>query len=115
MDERLTRVETAVRELEHSVRTIERRLAVIESSLAAAFPVGHDTALPVSALPTEDHAAAPPALRSGHDVVTVLSFIGRTFVALGGAYLLRALTDSAILPPRVGIACGLLYGMSWLV
>lgn len=115
MDEHLTRVETAVRELAHSVRTIERRLAVIESSLAAAVPVGHDTARPVSALPTEDHAAAPPALRSGHDVVTVLSFIGRTFVALGGAYLLRALTDSAILPPRIGIACGLLYGMSWLV
>lgn len=115
MDERLTRVETAVRELEHSARTIERRLAVIESSLAAAFPVDHDAALPVSALPTEDDAAEPPALRSGHDVITVLPLIGRTFVALGGAYLLRALTDAAILPPRIGIACGLLYGMSWLV
>lgn len=119
MDERLTRVEAAVRELEQSVRAIDRRLAAIESSLAAAGPLGYRAALHVPALPPDDHTdhrhGAVTLPRSGPDIVTVLSFVGRTFVALGGAYLLRALTDSAVLPPRIGVASGLLYGMFWLV
>jgi hypothetical protein len=48
------------------------------------------------------------------DFITVLSFIGRALVALGGAYLLRALTDSAVLPEAAGIALGLAYAVSWL-
>jgi hypothetical protein len=34
---------------------------------------------------------------------------------MGGAFLLRALTDSKMLPTPIGIACGLLYGSFWLV
>jgi hypothetical protein len=45
----------------------------------------------------------------------MLSFVGRTFVALGGAYLLRALTDAALVPLPQGTALGLAYAMGWLV
>jgi hypothetical protein len=45
----------------------------------------------------------------------VLSFVGRTFVALGGAFLLRALTDAAIVPLPQGTALGLAYAFVWLV
>ena len=45
----------------------------------------------------------------------MLSFVGRTFVALGGAYLLRALTDAAVVPPPQGLALGVIYALAWLV
>ena len=44
-----------------------------------------------------------------------LALVGRTLVILGGAYLLRALTNSHVLPVQAGIAAGLLYGAPWLV
>ena len=44
----------------------------------------------------------------------MLSFVGRTFVALGGAYLLRALTDAAVVPLPQGTALGLAYAAGWL-
>jgi hypothetical protein len=44
-----------------------------------------------------------------------ITFVGRTFIALGGAYLLRALTDSGIVPRRIGIVAGMLYAIIWFV
>jgi hypothetical protein len=41
--------------------------------------------------------------------------VGRTLVVLGGAYLLRALSDLALIPPLVGAAAALAYAMWWLV
>ena len=40
--------------------------------------------------------------------------LGRSFIILGGAFLLRALTDAAIWPPAVGVAMGLAYGLVWM-
>jgi hypothetical protein len=42
------------------------------------------------------------------------SALGRSFIILGGAFLLRALTDAGAWPPGVGVALGLLYGLTWL-
>jgi DNA-binding winged helix-turn-helix (wHTH) protein len=43
-----------------------------------------------------------------------LALVGRTLVALGGAYLIRALTEMEALPARAGVALGLVYGLAWL-
>ena len=115
MDDRLSRVETAIRDLEQAVGRLDRRLEAIERVVAV--PAASD--LPVTA----DHSVAaggllaPPALPalSRDGLVTVLSFVGRTFVALGGAYLLRALTDAAVVPLPQGIGLGLIYALGWLV
>src|ERR1017187_6608178 len=113
MDNSLRGVESAVRELQESLRAIEQRLALIEHALAAAGHIGaFDTIPPAAAPPSDD--TVPHAPRYAHDLVTVLSYVGRTFVALGGAYLLRALTDSAVLPQPAGIALGLAYSVLWL-
>ena len=45
----------------------------------------------------------------------VLSFIGRSLVVLGGAFLLRWLTQSGILPQIVGSVIGFFYALLWLV
>ncbi len=114
MDDRLSHVESTVRELERSLAFVEARLAALER---AAPTAAADRTEPAGAAPvfdtSPDASAAPPVVRD--DFVGVLSLIGRSFVALGGAYLLRALTDSAILPQSTGIALGLAYALSWLV
>ncbi len=114
-DERLGRAETAIGELQRSVERMERRLSVLESSLAAMIAAGHDASSARHGLPDEERAGAAPAARPRHDLVTVMSYVGRTFVALGGAYFLRALTEGAVLRPPLGVACGLLYAIAWIV
>lgn len=114
MDNRLRSVESAVRDLEQSLRAIERRLALIEQATIASGHAGASPdAIPHAAAPPSDNTV-PPTPRHAHDLVTVLSYVGRTFVALGGAFLLRALTDSAVLPLPTGIALGLAYSVCWL-
>jgi len=114
MEDRLLRVESAVRDLEQSIGNIEHRLAVIERAVAA--PSAGDADGDRSASPAQPVLASPalPVL-DREDLVTMLSFVGRTFVALGGAYLLRALTDAAVVPLPQGTALGLTYAMGWLV
>jgi len=77
MDDRLSR-------LESSVRDLDRRLRALEQAGAATAVLDED------ARPARDVASI-----SRDRSVELLSLVGRTFVALGGAYLLRALTDSA--------------------
>jgi Predicted membrane protein (DUF2339) len=101
MNDPLSDVESRVRDLEQSLRGMELRIARIEDHLVLA---------PAA---VEPHVLARPS--NTYDFVAVLSNIGRTFVALGGAYLLRALTDSGILPQRAGIAVGLAYAVAWLI
>src|ERR1019366_10782481 len=40
---------------------------------------------------------------------------GRALLGLAGAYLLRALTESAVLSSGAGVAAGILYAVLWLV
>ena len=105
MDERLLRLESALRDLEGRIAAIER--AINSAALPAASPAPPDLSAPPP-------LAAPAAL-AVPDLVTTLSFVGRTFVALGGAYLLRALTDASVIPLPQGISLGLVYALVWLV
>jgi len=106
MDDRLSRVESTAEELSRSIQEIERRLAALER--------GHASEVHTPDAASSDAEIWAPPTVARDDFITVLSFIGRTFVALGGAYLLRALTDSAVLPEAAGIALGLAYAVSWL-
>jgi hypothetical protein len=111
MDEDRRRVESLLRGLESSMARIDRRLTAVERAVAAITPLGDQHDLPDEpALPALPARAAIP-----EDFVTLLSFVGRTFMALGGAYLLRALTDAAIVPLAQGSALGLSYAFGWLV
>ena len=107
MDDRQTAIEARVAELEQRLRAFEQRLAAIEdtSPFSARRPE-----------PTRDASEAGlPAPAAAFDLIGVLSLAGRTFVILGGAYLLRALTESGSLAVTTGVALGFAYAMSWLV
>jgi len=112
MNDRLSRLESSMRALERSVSAIEQRVAFVETLLVATTQGGVPVPSP-DRLPTVKSARRLFA-HSTYDLVAILSLVGRTLVALGGAYFLRALTDSAIVPQEAGIALGVAYAMGWL-
>ena len=115
IDEELSHLAGDVRQLAGSVSAIERRLAVIEAALAATGPLPLAGAppsgapVPVGARPI----AADAETASGPQPFFALA--GRTLLVLGGAYLLRALTEGRVLSGPVGITLGLAYAFVWLV
>src|SRR5262249_158421 len=44
-----------------------------------------------------------------------VTFLGRSCVVLGGAFLIRALTDGRILPGGLGVALGIAFASTWIL
>jgi hypothetical protein len=94
-----------------ALEQLERRVESLERALALVGPLPTASALPVPDTAPVERAEAPPAEWAP---VTVVTLVGRTLIALGGAYLLRALTESATIPPALGVVVGFLYAQLWL-
>jgi hypothetical protein len=97
--------------LEHRVEELSRSLAALQQSLGAAAPpleVAPQAPLPAAAQEAE------PALAEASPLPGGFALVGRTLVALGGAYLLRALTAAGLLPDRAGVLLAFLYALVWL-
>lgn len=104
MEDRIARLDAAVEVLSDRVRVLEARLEELEPGARATSAVSD---------PSLEDLAVP-----GFGYVPVqqwLALIGRTLVVLGGAYLLRALTEAQVLTAPVGVAIGLAYGAPWLL
>jgi hypothetical protein len=126
MSDRLSSIESRIGDLEGIVQVLERRVAAIER-LPAGAPVDVGVAAgaaqsvgpaanpsPLDLSSPEDAADAPRRPDVTLDLVPVLSLVGRTCVILGGAYLLRALTEAGAWPSSVGVTVGFAYAMLWL-
>jgi hypothetical protein len=99
-----TRLDTRLDGVEQRLEALERRLLALEGRAGAV-----DSPAPLE---------APPAAVQGLaslDAVALFTLAGRTFVILAGAYLLRALTESAVVPGTIGLALGLAYACAWSV
>lgn len=101
MDDRLARLETAVAALDREVADLRARLARLDGASARAETGTAGTLI--------DPRVSASAIQRW------LTLTGRTLVILGGAYLLRALTDAHVLPAATGVALGLAYGAPWLL
>jgi hypothetical protein len=101
VDDRTARLEATVTILASRVANLEARLASLESAGFDGEP---------SQVEGDDFDTLQKV-----DVPRMLGLIGRTLLVLGGAYLLRALTEAGVLPTPVGIGLGLLYGAPWLL
>lgn len=111
MEKRIESLESEIKELTCCVRNLEARLAVLEMGAAQA----------------RDHSAAPTlqettakeisivTIGGWRDTDGMLSYIGRFFIVMGGAYLLRALTEASTFSAVVGITLGLVYSLVWVV
>jgi hypothetical protein len=108
VNDRLTALESAIDDLRSSIRQLEARVAQLEGGEAVDRGAAPEAA-------EAQTAVASHAPRGWRDPIAVLSLLGRLFIVLGGAYLLRAMTDAGAIPPPAGVAFGLAYGLVWLV
>jgi hypothetical protein len=112
VNDRLTALESAVDDLRLAITHLDERLANLEGRAASAPEAVSDGGEAAPAAASQDPG---PAARGWRDPIAVLSLLGRLFIVLGGAYLLRAMTDAGAIPPPAGVAIGVAYGLVWLV
>jgi hypothetical protein len=87
--------------LEDEVRELALRVAQLEQMMGIGVAA---------------HRAEPvPAAPEGRQLGNLPYLLGRAFLGLAGAYLLRALTEAGTLPAAAGVAAGILYAILWLV
>ncbi len=95
--------QTETRQLEELIQTVDdlrRRVAALERQSLPA---------PSSAAPSVEFSGTPVDLSTG-----LLAALGRLLLGIAGAYLLRAITEAALLPQLAGTIAGLLYAAAWL-
>ena len=99
--------------LEGALTEVRVRLAALEAALGAPLEAAPRPVAPAAAV-----AAPPPALTEAADagapVARALTLAGRSFLVLGGAFLLRALTEAGRLPAFAGALLGLVYALAWI-
>lgn len=97
--------------IEEQVQELTRRLEQFESRLAAV-----EQGAPRAGLSGTPVEPPQPAYRAAaFDPLGALTNLGRSLIILGGAFLLRALTEAGTWPPIAGVSMGLLYALTWLV
>ena len=109
IDERIERLEALLAAVDGRVQALEREIRPDRISVA-------DREIPrASAAEREIRPDRISGRMAGAgDVAGVLALIGRTFVVLAGAYLLRAITEAGALPSGVGTWLALGYAAAWL-
>jgi len=101
----------AVDELERRIRdfdALDRRVRALEQHSAPALPEPGqviDSAAPL--LPTE--------IPSGEQISSVFLVLGKSLLGIAGAYVLRALEESAFLPRLIVAALAIAYAIAWLL
>lgn len=110
MAERYDLLEERVAALSRTVAALESRLAVLEDGRLPEPDGAGRRAGPEDAAPPVAADAAAPLEGPGPVVLA-----GRAFLGLGGAYLVRALTDAGTIPPLAGVLAGLVYAAAWIV
>jgi hypothetical protein len=93
-------METRLRALEEQVTQLSERVGHLEERLAALPP------LPPAWPEGEPHLPVPS---TGAEMSRWVTLLGRSCVVLGGAFLIRALTEGGTLSGGVGVALGILF------
>jgi len=106
MHDRLEHIEAELERQRLALAEFNSRLTALESD-------------EVRAGPAEAAAARDPFLAAETtpktEIGPIVTLLGRTILALGGGYLLRAATDSGAVPLAAGTALGLFYAIVWLI
>jgi hypothetical protein len=110
-EERLQRLEDELADVVRRLRELERR-----EEATGTRPVAPPAESVLTRNEPEVHVVPEaPTMATGTDITGIATLLGRSFVVFGGAYLLRALTESGRLPHAGGIIIGLAYAIAWLV
>lgn len=95
------------RPLEERLEAIERRLEAIECRLVEGVPA--------TAAGLEEESEATGPLIEEASIVSIVGLIGRTLIVLGGAFLIRFMTESKMLPHLAGTMVGIAYALCWVL
>ena len=113
MDVSSRSIDARLTAIEDGQRTLAARLDAWEAGARLTSEISSVTAQVSDVRPSA--ADFPDEIPASFDLVASLSLVGRTLVLLGGAYLLRALTDARVLPAPVGIGLGFAYAAVWVI
>ena len=102
-------LESRVALLEGALKDVSARLGALEAPRA----------VPAEPVPLAAAVAAPDpgpldAADAEAPVANALTLAGRSFLVLGGAFLLRAITEGGRVPVFVGALLGLAYALLWI-
>lgn len=111
MTDRVAELEAKVAELSEALRGLDARLVAVEHGTARAGAARRAAAADAA---REAAAAASAPLGDVPSASSAVAFVGRTLLVLAGGFVLRALTDSGMLPPAVGVGLGLAYAGTWI-
>ncbi len=115
MDDRTTRLESAVEHLQLTVLSLEQRLDAIEArGLGGTTTATASVALGLTRAGPGVQTARSRA-KDPHDPIAILSLVGRLLLVLAGGFFLRAMTDAGALAVSVGISLAFAYAAVWLV
>jgi hypothetical protein len=95
------------------------RLDQIEENLSRLPEVSGSVSLDEPArprpVPVEPEATTPADVSSEWEPAAISVMVGRSLMVLGGAYLLRALTEASVIPVVAGVIAGLVYAAVFVV
>ncbi len=102
-------LESTVAELRQAVLSLQQRVEVLEATVASSSsaPRAREEGAPQA-------AATKAARRDPYDPIAILTLVGRLFLVLAGGFFLRAMTESGVLVPPLGLSVGFGYAMVWL-
>ncbi|MBS1827940.1 MAG: hypothetical protein JST93_21710 [Acidobacteria bacterium] len=104
MDRQVTSPEL-IAELSEQVRELRARLEVVERRLSLAPQ-------PVVETPAVLAEVESQAL---HQAAGMVPVVGRALLGIAGAYLLRAIAESGMIPQLAAVAAGVVYALWWLL
>jgi len=107
-------LEQRVGRLTQDVERLAARVERLEAALAARRVSSAAAPSDPASEAERDAATAAAVARAVADGEGLLALAGRTLITLGGAFLLRAASEGAYLPPAVGALAGLVYALAWL-
>ena len=102
------------RALEARVETLSLALARLEARVQRLEGYG-GAPRAADLAPPEAAPVADPEKDGQGSLVPILGMVGQVCLILGGAFLLRTLTDGGTLPRLGGTALGLAYAVVWAV
>ncbi len=102
--------EADLEELRCQVRELANRVSRLEEVMPARAT---SSLAPEPAVPTA--LADAGTLPQVPDTAAALPILGTGLLGLAGAYLLRAIAESGVLPPRAVFTLGTLYAVAWLM
>jgi hypothetical protein len=108
MDPHLEELRAQIEGLTGELREMRLRLDTLEERVGAVSGAEPEA-------PPPDLDLSQAVASAGLTPTRTVPLIGRTLVVLGGAFLLRAVSDNALVPAVIGAAAGLVYAAWWLV